>query len=402
MSRFRWVICGLLFLATTINYMDRQVLGILAPVLEKEVGWSERDYGFIVTAFSAAYAIGLLGFGRLIDWMGTKWGYTLALGSWSVAAAAHGAAGSAFGFGVARFSLGLGEAGNFPAAVKAVAEWFPRKERAFAVGLFNCGSNVGAIVTPLVVPWIALHMGWRWAFFLTGGVGLLWIAAWLLLYRTPPRNEEEGEAAAMPWKSLLGYRQVWALVIARFLTDPVWWFYLYWVPKFLHSKHGLTIDKIGLPLVVIYIAADVGSVFGGWLSSTLIRRGWTVNAARKTAILVCALFVVPISFSSEVKDLWLIVLVLSFATAGHQGWAANMFASITDMFPSRAVSSVAGITGFGGSVGGMVVASATGFILQATGSYVPIFMWAGFSYLFILGIIQVMIPKIAPVATREG
>ncbi|MBI4874493.1 MAG: MFS transporter [Acidobacteria bacterium] len=409
-GRVRWLICGLLFLATTINYMDRQILGILAPTLERDIGWSESQYGFIVTAFNAAYAIGLLGFGRFIDVLGTRRGYALSVGLWSLAASLHGAVTSALGFGAARFALGLGEAGNFPAAVKTVSEWFPRRERAFAVGLFNCGSNVGAIVTPLMVPWIALHWGWRWAFILTGAVGFLWILGWVALYRRPtehPRlskseldyilSDAEPPAPSRPWLALLQYRQVWALVLARFLTDPVWWFYLYWIPKFLHSKHGLTLDKIGLPLVVIYVAADGGSVFGGWLSSTLIKRGWTVSAARKTAILVSALMVTPMMFGAQASETWVAVLILSLATAGHQGWAANMFASISDMFPRNAVSSVTGITGFGGSAGGMLVATATGFILEATGSYVPIFLWAGIAYLVILGLIHVMIPRIEPV-----
>jgi ACS family hexuronate transporter-like MFS transporter len=409
-GHFRWLICGLLFAATTVNYMDRQVLGILATPLQREIGWSEYQYGLIVTAFQAAYAVGLLGFGRGIDWIGTRAGYALAVGWWGFAEILHGFAGSVFGFGGARFLLGLGEAGNFPAAVKTVAEWFPRKERALAAGLFNCGSNVGAIVTPLVVPWIAIHMGWRWAFILTGSVGLLWIVPWLALYRPPkmhPRlskaelrhilSDQEAETRPAPWRSLLGYRQTWALIIARFLTDPVWYFYLYWAPKYLHAKHGLTLDKIGLPLVIIYLAADGGSVFGGWLSSTLIKHGWTANAARKTAILVCALMVTPMAFASRTTSAWTAVLALSLAAAGHQGWAANLFASISDIFPGHAVSSVTGITGFGGAAGGMLAASATGFILQATGSYVPMFVFAGLSYLLILGIIQLMIPMIEPI-----
>jgi len=412
-GRYRWLICALLFFATTINYMDRQVLGILAGPLGQGIGWSEAQYGLIVTAFQAAYAIGLVGFGRIIDRIGTRIGYVLAMGWWSLAAMAHGVAGSALGFGAARFFLGLGEAGNFPAAVKTVTEWFPRKERAFAIGLFNCGSNIGAIVTPLVVPWIALALGWRWAFLLTGAVGFFWLAAWLAVYASPGSNrrvskaelehiqsDREEPVPSVPWATLLVYRQTWALVIARFLTDPVWWFYLYWAPKFLYTRHGLTLDKIGIPLVIIYLVADGGSIFGGWLSSTLIKRGWTLDAARKFAILICALLVVPVAFASQVSQMWAAVLVLSLATAGHQGWAANMFASISDMYPRQAVSSMVGIAGFGGSIGGMVVASATGFILQATGSYVPVFLWAGFSYLFILGLIQLMIPKIQPIDMR--
>jgi ACS family hexuronate transporter-like MFS transporter len=409
-GRLRWTVCALLFAATTVNYVDRQILGILAPTLEREIGWTESQYGLIVTSFQTAYAIGLLAFGRIIDRIGTRIGYTIALAWWSIAAALHGAAGSTGGFAVARFLLGLGEAGNFPAAVKTVAEWFPRKERALAIGLFNCGSNVGAIVTPLAVPWIALHLGWRWAFLITGATGLLWIVAWLSMYRAPeqhPRlspaerdyilSDREQPSAGIPWLRLLRYREVWALVIARFLTDPVWWFYLYWAPKYLHSKHGLTLDSIGLPLVVIYLAADGGSIFGGWLSSRLIKRGHSANAARKLAILVCALMVAPMALASGVSNLWTAVAMLSLAAAGHQGWAANMFASISDMFPKNAVSSVTGITGFSASVGGMLAATAIGFILESTGSYVPVFVYAGFSYLLILAIIHVMVPRIQPV-----
>ncbi len=413
-GRVRWYICALLFLATTINYMDRQILGILAVTLQREIGWSESQYGLIVTCFNAAYAIGLLGFGRLIDIAGTKAGYVLSITLWSVAAALHGFARSAVQFGAARFLLGLGEAGNFPAAVKTVSEWFPAHERALAVGLFNCGSNVGAIVTPLVVPWLALRYGWRWAFIFTGIIGLLWVAAWLAAYAPPAKHPRVSESElaliesgrephepAVAWASLLGYRETWAWVLARFLTDPVWWFYLYWIPKFLYSHHGLTLDRIGVPLVVIYLAADGGSVFGGWLSSRLLQHGWSVNAARKTAILVCALMVTPMVFAARIADLWLAVVVVSLAAAGHQGWAANMFAALSDMYPKRAVSSMVGIAGFGGSIGGMIVAAATGFILEATGSYMPIFLWAGLSYLVILGLIQVMIPRIAPLKMKS-
>jgi ACS family hexuronate transporter-like MFS transporter len=412
---FRWVIVALLFLATTVNYIDRQVLGILAAPLQKEIGWSEAEYGFIVTAFQAAYAVGLLGFGRLIDYLGTRAGYLLSIAWWSLAAMAHGLANSALGFGAARFLLGLGEAGNFPAAVRTVAEWFPRRERALAVGLFNCGANVGAIITPLVVPWITLAFGWRAAFVATGAIGLLWVAAWLALYRAPDkhpmvsgeelaliRSDPEESPAAVPWARLLVHRETWALILARFLTDPVWWFYLYWAPKFLHSRHGLELEQIGPPLVVIYLAADGGSIFGGWLSSMLIRRGWRVSAARKLAILVCALMVTPVAFASGVSHLWAAVAVLGLATAGHQGWAANMFAMISDLYPKSAVSSVTGIAGFGGAVGGMLVSSAVGLLLQFTGSYVPIFAWAGFSYLLVLFLIHVMIGEIKPLPALAG
>lgn len=402
-SPYRWTICALLFCATTINYVDRQILGILALPLQRDLGWSESQYGLVVTAFQTAYAIGLLGFGRIIDRIGTRLGYALSLGLWSVAAAAHGLVRSIFGFGMARFFLGLGESGNFPAAIKAIGEWFPSNERALAVGLFNSGASVGSIVTPLVVPALVLHYGWRSAFVVTGTIGLLWIPLWLLAYRHPPAlpGAVEESKVPIPWRSLLGYRETWAIILARFLTDPIWWFYLYWVPKFLHTRHGLELDRIGLPLMVIYVISNGGAIFGGWLSSTLMKRGWTVNASRKTAILACALMVVPMAFGTYVSNMWAAVAILSLATAGHQGWAANMFASHSDMFPARAVGSVTGITGFGGAVGGACVATAVGFILEKTGSYVPVFLWAGFAYLFALGLIQVMIPNIKLVDMKE-
>ncbi|MCU0246789.1 MAG: MFS transporter [Bryobacter sp.] len=390
--RFRWTVVALLFAATTINYIDRQVLGLLAPALQKDIGWSESEYGYVVTAFSAAYALGLVVFGRIIDRAGTRIGFVIAISIWSLAATLHAAARSVLGFAGARFLLGLGEAGNFPAANKAVAEWFPREERAFAVGLFNCGSNVGALLTPLAVPWITLHYGWRTAFLVTGLLGFVWLIAWLALYRERPQPAQAG----IPWSRLIEHRAVWAIVICRFLTDPVWWFYLYWAPKFLHSRHGLDLSQLGPPLVVIYLAADGGSILGGWLSSYWIRRGWTPNRARKLAILVCALLVTPAVFAARVTELWQAVLILSLAAAGHQGWASNMFALISDIFPARAVSSVTGICGFGGAIGGIFAASATGLLLEWTGSYHLVFLFAGTSYLLILAILHAMVPRVRP------
>ncbi len=399
--RFRWTVCGLLFLATTINYVDRQILGILAAPLQSALGWTESQYGFIVTAFQVAYAIGLLGFGRVIDVAGTRAGYALAIGLWSIAAAAHGLVRSAFGFGVARFFLGLGEAGNFPAAVKAAGEWFPPRDRAFAVGVFNSGSTVGAIVTPLLVPWLALRYGWQSAFILTGLVGLLWAPLWLTLYRRPgPYAGGAGAAAEERWVSLLGYRETWALLIARFLTDPVWWFYLFWGPKFLQSRFGLALDEVGLPLVCIYVISNVGGLFGGWLSSALLERGLSLGAARKLAILGCALLVVPVAFATRMSGAWQAVLLIGLAAAGHQGWASNLFAMIADIYPARAVASATGLSGFGGSLGGMAAAAGAGLLLEKTASYTIPFVYAAVSYLLILGVIHVMIPRIGPAASR--
>jgi MFS transporter, ACS family, hexuronate transporter len=409
-SRYRWVICALLFFATTVNYMDRQILGILAPTLQKEIGWSESQYGLMVTAFQAAYAIGLVLVGRMIDLVGTRVGYIISVIWWSLAAMAHAAARSAFGFGVARFALGLGEAGNFPAAVKVVAEWFPKKERALATGLFNAGSNVGAVAAPLLVPWLTLHYGWRCAFMATGVVGFFWVFWWWAGYRAPqdhPRvsqneldhifSDPAEPTTPIPWTRLLAHRQTVGLVVARFITDPVWWFYLYWAPKFLDARHGIGLAQIGLPLVFIYVAADAGSVFGGWLSGYLLRWGWTVNAARKTAILICISMIAPIMFASHVSSSWTAVLLLSLATARHQGWAANIFTIVSDMYPRRAVSSLVGICGFGGSLGGMLVASATGLLLEKTGSYLPIFILAGTSYFIALSVIHLTSPRLEPV-----
>lgn len=396
--RYRWVICALLFLATTVNYVDRQILGILAAPLQSELGWTEAKYGLIVTSFQIAYSIGLLGFGRVIDIAGTRLGYSFAVGLWSLAAAAHGLMRTAAGFAGARFVLGLGQAGNFPAAVKAVGEWFAPNERALAAGLFNSGSTVGAILTPLLVPWIALHYGWRWAFIVTGLAGLVWIPFWLFLSRRPAPFSGPGTASGQTgWLTLLVYRQTWALLIARFLTDPVWWFYLFWGPKFLQSRFGLTLDQIGPPLVSIYLLSTAGGLLGGWLPSLLLKRGLGVSASRKLAILASALLVVPVAFVSRVPDTWTAVVLIGLAAAGHQGWASNLFAAIADLYPPNAVASAAGLSGFGGSIGGMVAATLVGFLLEKTGSYAIPFAYAGVSYLLILLIIHLMIPTIAPI-----
>lgn len=408
------MICALLFFATTLNYVDRQVLGILAPVLEEEIGWSESDYGFIVTAFQFAYAIGLLLAGRAIDRFGTRIGYAVAVTAWSVAAMVHGAARSAFHFGLARFALGLGEAGNFPAAVKTVAEWFPKRERALATGIFNAGSNVGAILGPLTVPWIAVKLGWRWAFILTGVLGFVWVAVWRRWYGRPeshPRvsaaerqwiqSEPEAAARGPGWLELLRHRETWGFALARFLTDPAWWIYLYWVPKFLHAKFGLTLEGASLPLVVIYLIADVGSVGGGWLSSWLLGRRWSPNRARKTAILVCIACVLPVCALGWVSQVWAAVALLGMATAGHQGWAANIFTILSDVYPGRAVGTMVGLCGLAGSLGGMVASSSTGLVLEWTGSYTPVFFVAGLVYLAGIALIHLGSPRLGAVALRD-
>ncbi|MBX3009190.1 MAG: MFS transporter [Melioribacteraceae bacterium] len=414
-GKYRWVIVVLVFFATTVNYMDRQVIGILAPILEKEIGWNEIEYSNIVIAFQAAYAIGLLLAGRLMDKVGTKIGYAVALVGWSIFAIAHAGAKSVMGFAAARFGLGLFEAGNFPAAIKTVAEWFPKKERALATGIFNAGSNVGAIIAPLIVPWLAITYGWQEAFIVTGAIGLLWLVFWFTFYDKPEvhkklskqelayiQSDPPDTQIKIPWLSLLKYKQTWAFVLGKFLTDPIWWFYLYWVPKFLFKNYGLTLDKIGLPLIIIYLMADVGSVAGGWLSSFFIKKGWTVNKGRKTAMLICALTILPIVFASQVTELWEAVLILSLATAGHQGWSANLFTTVSDVFPRKAVGSVVGIGGFAGAVGGMLIASITGFVLQFTGSYLSIFIIAGSVYLIAYFLINRLMPNLDAIEIKEA
>src|SRR5580698_156420 len=348
MSHQRWLICGLLFFATTVNYMDRQVIALLKPTLQMQFGWTEVGYSNIVTAFQFAYAIGLLFFGKLIDRLGTRKGFSLAVFVWSLAAMAHAAAGSVMQFAVARFSLGLGESGSFPAAVKAVAEWFPKRERALATGLFNSGSNVGAIVTPLVVPWITYRFGWRMAFIATGGIGFVWILCWLGLYRRPEEDKHVSAAelayiqsdpadsgtsakATIPWGTLLTQRQAWAVASGKFFTDPIWWVYLFWMPDFLSRNLGLSLAGMRLPLFVIYTGACVGSIGGGWLSSSLLKRGWAVNTSRKTALLVCALAVTPIMIAARTMDAWLAVFLIAIAAGAHQGWSANIYTLASDM-----------------------------------------------------------------------
>src|SRR5215212_11353466 len=405
----RWIVCTLLLFATTINYIDRQVLGILAPTLQKDIGWNEVQYGYIVTAFQAAYAIGLLVVGRVLDVIGTKLGFAFSIIFWSLAAMAHALVKTPFGFGLARFGLGLGEAGNFPAAIKTVAEWFPKRERAFATGIFNGGSNLGAIIAPAVVPFIALTWSWQVAFLLTGAIGFLWLVLWLSVYDPPEkhkrvsagelayiRSDAEEAITPIPWRSIIGVRQTWAFALGKFLTDPVWWFYLYWLAKFLNEKHGVTLSRIGPPLIVIYVIADIGSIGAGWLSSRFIKNGWSVNKARKTAMLICALCVVPVIFAPRVSGLWTAVGIISLAAAAHQGWSANIFTTASDMFPKRAVGSVVGFGGMAGAIGGMLVATGTGYLLQFTGSYHAVFVIAGIAYLVALGVIHALAPRLEP------
>jgi ACS family hexuronate transporter-like MFS transporter len=409
-SSYRWTVVALLFAATTINYMDRQVLGILAPTLQRELMWSETDYGAIVSWFSLAYGVGLLLMGRVLDRIGARRGFSFAIVVWSIAAMGHALARTVGGFSLARATLGLGEAGNFPGAVKAVAEWFPKRERAFATGLFNAGSNVGAIVAPIAVPWIALMWGWRWAFIATGAVGFIWLAFWVAAYRDPAshprvtraeldyiRSDQPETMTPVPWASLLRYRQTWAFVIGKSLTDPVWLFYLFWLPKFLDANWGVKLSGLAVPLVAIYILADVGSVGGGWFSSRLISSGWTVNRSRKTAMTIAALLILPTLFAPYAKRLWLAVAIVSVAAAAHQWWSCNLFTTVSDMFPRRAVASVVGIGGFVGAMSAMGFQRLTGYILDATGSnYRIIFVICAVVYVGALVLFHLLAPRMRP------
>lgn len=414
---YRWVVCGLLFVMTTINYMDRQVIGILKPTLMKDLGWNETDYANVVFYFYCAYALGYLLAGRLIDRIGVRLGLSLAVTFWSLSAMVHGLARTVFQFSAARFGLGLAEGGNFPAAIRSVSEWFPRRERALATGIFNAGSNVGALITPILVPWLTENFGWPTAFYVTGGLGFIGLALWLVGYDSPERHSRVSAAelayiqsdppdppVEVSWLELLKYRPTWAFTVGMFMTSPIWWFYLFWIPGFLYDHHKLDLLKLGPPLVVIYLMTDVGSVGGGWLSSHLIRRGWSVNAGRKTALLVCALCVVPIFAASQVSGLWTSVLLIGLAASAHQGFSANLYTLVSDTMPRQTVSSVVGIGGMAGAVGGMGIAKLAGYILDTTGSYLPLFVIASSAYLIALTVIHLLVPRLEPVVfeNRSG
>ena len=408
-GRFRWVICALLLFGVTKNYMDRQVLGVLKTTLQHDLGWNEIDYSNLILVFQGAYAVGMLAVGRLVDRLGTRLGYAFAMVFWSLASMAHAIGGSFLSFLVARAALGFGEAGVFPASIKTVAEWFPRKERALATGIFNAGTNVGAIVTPLIVPWITFHWGWRMAFIITGSLGFVWLIFWLLLYQQPelhPRltkaeldyikSDRQQVVPRIEWMKLVPYRQTWAFALAKFTIDPIWWFLLFWIPDFLQRTHGLKLLQIGLPIMVIYILADVGSVCGGWLSSSMIHRGRSVNLSRKFTMLLCAISAVPIVFAYRVEGLWSAVLLIGLTAAAHQGFSANLFTLTSDLFPAQAVGSVTGIGGMIGAVGGMLMAKIVGYVLQWTGSYRIPFLIAALAYLVALAIVQILSPRLEP------
>lgn len=434
---YRWTICALLFFSTTINYVDRAIIGLLGPnlkemfvenmvkavpagtavstaMMDEFKKQSELDFGRVNLAFTAAYAIGMLLAGRFMDRFGTRLGLALAVALWSLAGMGHAAARTVFGFAVARFALGLAEAGNFPAAIKTVADWFPKRERALATGVFNAGSNVGAILAPLVVPWLATNYGWQAAFLVTGAVGFLWLIFWLPIFRLPEDHPKvsKGELAYIrsdpaeptthiPWKSLFPFRQTWAFALGKLMTDPVWWFFLFWTPSFFKQNFGYGLDRISLPMIIIYLAADVGSVGGGWLSSSFLKRGWSQNAARKIAMLICAACVLPVWIAGVTTNVWLAVGVISLALAAHQGWSANLFTLVSDTFPRRAVGSVVGIGGMAGALGGLFMSEVVGQALKRTGQYMPMFIAASVMYLITLLVIHLLNPRLRPVGLDE-
>ncbi|KQM38170.1 MFS transporter [Sphingomonas sp. Leaf10] len=409
-GRYRWGIVALLFMATVINYVDRQMIGVLKPTLSKDLGWTETDFANVIFFFQLAYAIGYIGFGRIVDVIGARMGYAVAFVIWQVAHIAHGGAYSVTQFAMARFGLGIGEAGNFPAGIKAVTEWFPAKERAFAIGVFNAGANVGAIITPLAVPLLTVAYGWRMAFVVTGVVSLVWLVAWLALYRRPREHAKlsSGELAwieqdpadpvqPLPWRRLIAKRETWAYALGKFCIDPIWWFFLFWLPGYLGDRYDLDLLSFGPPLVAIYLLSDLGSVAGGWLSSRLIARGRSVNYARKVTMLVCAIAVLPVLFAQSIDNLWVAVLVIGIATAAHQAFSANLYTLPSDLFPRAAVGSVVGIGGTVGAVGGMLMAKYAGYVLDGIGSYAPLFFVAGSAYFVALLLVHVLSPRLARV-----
>ena len=408
-GRYRWVIVALLFAATAINYIDRQMIGVLKPTLVAEFGWTESDFANIVFWFQVAYAIGYVGFGRIVDVVGARLGYSIAIVIWTIGHMAHGFATGVASFAAARFGLGIGESGNFPAGIRAVTDWFPQRERAFAIGLFNAGANVGAIITPLLVPVLVLYFGWRSAFFITGIFGVVWLAAWWFIYRHPAEHKRitPGELAwiqqdpadpveQIGWSRLLSVRETWAYALGKFLIDPIWWFFLFWLPGYLFERYDMDLKTFGLPLAAIYLISDFGSIFGGWMSSRLIKAGRTPNFARKSTMLLCALAVTPIWFAQSIDSVWAAVLIIGLATAAHQAFSANLYTLPSDVFPRGAVGSVIGIGGTVGALGGMGMALFTGYILDSTGSYEILFAICASAYLLALAVVHLLSPRLAP------
>lgn len=424
-GKYRWTICALLFFATTINYLDRAVIGLVKEYLDTEFSWTKTDYANITVAFQLAYAVGMMGAGRLIDALGTKMGYAISLLSWSVAAMGHALVGNTAGFFAARAALGVTESGNFPAAIKTTAEWFPKKERALATGIFNSGTNIGAIVAPLSVPFIADNYGWRMTFVITGAIGLIWLFFWFVMYEIPSKHKslnkeeydyihsdadeviaEDAPTDRVSWLRLLQFKQTWAFALGKFLTDGVWWFYLFWLPDFLKEQYHLTKTGLSLPIALVYTIATVGSVFGGWLPMYFIKKGWPVFKARKTAMLIYAICATPVVFAqiTGTYSMWFPILFIGFACSAHQAWSANIFTTVSDMFPKRTVGSVTGVGGFAGGLGGILVTKSAGYLFDyykglgsiETGYYI-MFVACGCLYLIAWSIMHVLVPKMQKV-----
>jgi len=422
-GRYRWTICALVFFATTINYLDRSVISLLKTYLEKDFNWTEKDYSHIVIAFQSCYATGLLLAGYFIDKIGTKLGYAVSIFLWSIAAMAHALVKSTVGFIVARAALGLSEAGNFPSAIKTTAEWFPKKERALATGIFNSGAGIGAIIAPLSVPFIAAKMGWQWAFIITGAIGFIWLIFWFMFYEIPSKqkrldkaeydhihsdadevkeNDETADTGKISWFRLLAFKQTWAFFLGKFLTDPVWWFYLFWLPAFLKAQYGIEGTAAALPVALVYIISTIGSIFGGWLPLYFIKKGWPVYRARKTAMLLYALCALPVVFAQWLGsiNMWFAVMIIGIAAAGHQAWSANIFTTVSDMFPKKAVGSVTGIGGMAGAIGGMLIAWLAGIMFDhykvlgelETGYYIMFFICGG-AYVIAWLVMHLFVPK---------
>lgn len=423
-GKYRWTICSLVFFATTVNYLDRAVISLLKPYIAESFGWDKiaeaANYANIEIAFKMAYAFGMLGAGRFIDKMGTKIGYAIATALWSIAAICHAFATGVGGFSLARVFLGITEAGNFPAAIKATAEWFPKKERALATGIFNSGSNIGAILAPLTVPFIAKNWGWQWAFIITGAIGFIWLILWFIYYEVPNKQKRlsqaeyeyihsdkdevaEDTSVKLSWGKLLTFKQTWAFAIGKFLTDPVWWFYLFWLPDFLIKQYGLTKEGVALPVAIVYIIASFGSIFGGYLPMKLINGGMPVFKARKTSMLIYALCVTPIVFAQLAGSvsMWLAILIIGLAAAAHQAWSANIFTTVSDMFPKNSTASVTGIGGLFGGLGGILLSAMVQkkmFVYYEsigqiqTGYYIMFFI-CGAAYLTGWLIMQLLVPK---------
>jgi len=403
-TKYRWRICALLFFATTINYLDRQVLGLLKPDLAAQFHWTEADYSYIVMVFTACYAIGIVFSGKVVDKIGVKAGYGLAVLLWSIAACGHAFVRSTFGFGVARAFLGFAESGSFPCAVKTVSEWFPRKEQAFAVGILTSGTSIGAVAAPAVVPWLAIHYGWEAAFLTTGLIGVVWLAFWFVMYQVPAMHAKVNQAerdyinqgsdatmahpTTVAWWKLFQLRATWTLFTGKLLTDPIWWFMLFWLPSYFNSRYHLDLSHLGLPLVIVYVATSIGSVGGGWISSKLIKRGWPVKKARQTTMFYIAVLVTPIALAPWINDVWIMVGLLSLAAAAHQGWSANLFTTASDMFPKELVGSVTGIGGLAGALGATLFPLFVGQLLDhfrilghIGAGYNILFVICGFAYL---------------------